>query len=404
MRNKNMYIGLLGFLFIATILTGCKDDTQIPPEYFSEQYLYVESEHEVNVGTEASFPIIVDASSTWTASSDASWCRFEESTFYGRDTVVVSVDANRVVDERSCHVIITSYFKDNPIVDSVRVVQPLNTLPALEVDPIGDRDVFYKGTTFPLTITYNNGVDFHIEYLSEEEGWITTDPATIEDSKLLATVSMNVTVAPNMGTEGREADIVFVNKADANTNYRLHIVQGYPEPAITAFADNFDKNSTTTGQPYTGEGWTFQSNPEGTLLFKQFNNSAKGMLVNGSTTSQATGYAIWPVFNIKGMSNKVFSYTWGAGNRNPALAGDVFELVASVDYEGDAFSATWISIQNLTNTAESPGISLPNKLVEINLGDTPFANEERVYLAFRYVGGGHAYRIDNLKIGDVEEE
>ena len=74
------------------------------------------------------------------------------------------------------------------------------------------------------------------------------------------------------------------------------------------------------------------------------------MLVNGSTTSQATGYAIWPVFNIKGMSNKVFSYTWGAGNRNPALAGDVFELVASVDYEGDAFSATWISIQNLTNT------------------------------------------------------
>lgn len=402
MRNKNMYIGLLGLLLFAIFLTGCKDDTQIPSEYFSEQYLYVESDREVNIGTEVSFSIIVNASSTWTASSDASWCRCEESTFFGRDTVVVHVDPNRVTDERSCYVTITSYFKDNPIVDSVRVVQSLNTLPALEVDPAGDRDVFYKGTTFPLTITYNNGVNFHVEYLSGEEGWISTDPTTIEDSKLLATVTMNVAVAPNMGTEEREADLVFVNKADAGTNYRLHIVQGYPEPAITAFADNFDENSTTTGEPYTGEGWTFQSNPAGTLLFKQFNNSAKGMLVNGSTTSQATGYAIWPVFNIKGMNNKVLSYTWGAGNKNPALAGDVFELVASVDYEGDAFAATWTSIKNLTNTAESPGISLPNKLVEINLGDTPFADEERVYLAFRYVGGGHAYRIDNLKIGDVE--
>ena len=126
------------------------------------------------------------------------------------------------------------------------------------------------------------------------------------------------------------------------------------------------------------------------------------MLINGSTSSQAEGYAIWPVFNIKAMQNKTLSYTWGAGNRNPALEGDVFELVGSTDYEGDALSATWTVIQDLTNHAESPAISLPNTRVEINLGDTPFANEERVYLAFRYVGGGHAYRIDNLKIGDVE--
>lgn len=73
-----------------------------------------------------------------------------------------------------------------------------------------------------------------------------------------------------------------------------------------------------------------------------------------------------------------------------------------MDYEGDAFSAHWEIIQDLTNTAEAPAISLPNKKVEVNLGTSKFANEKRVYLALRYVGGGHAYRFDNLKIGDIE--
>ena len=310
------------------------------------------------------------------------------------------MDAIRGSEERSCRIRVVSYFK-NPITDSLRVVQPINTLPALEVTPLGDREVFYKGTSFTLNILYNYGVDFHVNYISGGENWIQTDPTSIADSEILTDVMMNVIVEPNMGTEDREAELTFTNTEDPNNTYSIRITQGHPVPAITGFADDF-QISTTTGQPYTGEGWTFQSNPEGTLLFKQFNNVAQGMLINGSTSSQAEGYAIWPVFNIKAMQNKTLSYIWGAGNRNPALEGDVFELVGSTDYEGDALSATWTVIQDLTNHAESPAISLPNTRVEINLGDTPFADEERVYLAFRYVGGGHAYRIDNLKIGDVE--
>jgi len=405
MKNTFLYkylcIGMIGWLF-TIMLNGCKDDTKIPSEFFPEQYLVVETEHELNIATESSFDIIVNASSSWEVSANASWCHFDQTLFSGRDTAIVKVDANRGSDVRSCYVKITSFFKDNPIIDSILVVQPINTLPALEVTPLEDRDVFYKGTEFDLHVLYNYGIDFHIDYIAGGENWIQVTPSSFEDSESLIETDMHVVINPNMGAENREADLVFVNQEDRNNTCKIHIKQGFPVPAITSFSDDF-QTATTTGQPYVKEGWTFQSNPTGTLLFKQFNNSAQALLINGDIASKAEGYAIWPVFNIKAMQNKVLSYTWGAGNKNPALDGDVFELVGSIDYEGDAFKAHWVVIQNLTNTAEAPAISLPNKLVEVNLGVSPFAEEERVYLALRYVGGGHAYRFDNLKIGDVAE-
>lgn len=399
---KDLCLRIIGVLLCNIILVGCKDDTKIPSEFFPDQYLTIETNHELNIGTEASFDVVVNASSSWEASANASWCHFDQSLFSGRDTVTVKVDANRGTEERSCYVKIISFFKDNPVVDSVLVIQPVNKLPALEVTPLGDRDIFYKGTEFDLNILYNYGINFYIDYTSEDKDWIKVTPDFFKDSEDLVETKMNVIVEPNMGIEDREADLIFINKKDENNICKIHIKQGFPVPAITAFSDDF-QTAATTGQPYVKDGWTFQSNPEGTLLFKQFNNSAQALLINGSTSSQAEGYAIWPVFNIKAMQNKVVSYTWGAGNKNPALDGDVFQLVGSLDYEGDALKAHWEVIEDLTNTSEAPSISLPNKLVEINLGNSRFVNEERVYLALRYVGGGHAYRFDNLKIGDVVE-
>lgn len=234
--------------------------------------------------------------------------------------------------------------------------------------------------------------------------WIVTEPSFFVDSEQLVTTNMGVTVEPNMGSEDREAELVFINKKDEDNMRSIRIVQGHPVPAVTSFFDDFE-TATSTGKAYEKEGWNFQSNPGGTLLFKQFNNTRKAMLINGDLNAdpKAVGYAIWPVFNIKDMQRKAVSYQWGAGNKNPAQKGDALELVGSLDYEGDAFTATWNVIQDLTNKAETPVISLPNTLVEIDLSKTMFANEPRVYLALRYVGGGHAYRFDNLKIGDVKE-
>lgn len=399
--NRKKYIGLCVLCSLVMLFTGCKDDTKIPSEFFPEQFFVVETGHELNIDTKSSFDIIINASSSWEASTNVSWCHLEKSLFSGRDTLTVAVDANRGTEERCCYIKINTFFKDNPVIDSVLVIQPVNTLPALEVSPMGDREVFYKGTEFDLNVLYNYGVDFRIDYLAGGEGWIKTTPASFEDSEAVIEVPMHVTVEPNMeGTENREADLIFVNRQDQNV-CKIHITQNFPIPAILGFSDDF-QTATTTGQPYVKDGWTFQSNPNGTLLFKQFNNSAQALLINGSTTSRAEGFAIFPVFNIADMQNKVFSYTWGAGNKNPALDGDVFQLVGSLDYEGDAFSAHWEIIQDLTNTAEAPAISLPNKKVEVNLGTSKFANEKRVYLALRYVGGGHAYRFDNLKIGNIE--
>lgn len=389
--------------FLSTALTGCKDDN-IPSEFFPDQYLEIMSEHKINISTDATFTIEVNGSSSWKIWSDASWCHFEQPYYGGKTIVTVTADANRSNEERSCYVKVGAFFKDKRVTDSVLVVQPVNKLPALEVSPIGDREIFYKGNTFVLDIVYNYGVDFKINYVAGGKDWIVTEPSFFVDSEQLVTTNMGVTVEPNMGSEDREAELVFINKKDEDNMRSIRIVQGHPVPAVTSFFDDFE-TATSTGKAYEKEGWNFQSNPGGTLLFKQFNNTRKAMLINGDLNAdpKAVGYAIWPVFNIKDMQRKAVSYQWGAGNKNPAQKGDALELVGSLDYEGDAFTATWNVIQDLTNKAETPVISLPNTLVEIDLSKTMFANEPRVYLALRYVGGGHAYRFDNLKIGDVKE-
>lgn len=405
MINKYRCIAMVGTVFFLSIaLTGCKDDTNIPSEFFPDQYLEIVSEHKINISTDATFDIEVNGSSSWKIWSDASWCHFEQPYYGGKTIVTISADANRGNEERSCYVKVGAFFKDKHVTDSVLVVQPVNKLPALEVSPIGDREIFYKGNTFVLDIVYNYGVDFKINYVAGGKDWIVAEPTAFVDSEQLVTTNMGVTVEPNMGSEDREAELVFINKKDENNMRSIRIIQGHPVPAVTSFFDDFE-TATSTGKAYEKEGWNFQSNPDGTLLFKQFNNTRKAMLINGDPNAdpKAVGYAIWPVFNIKDMQRKAVAYQWGAGNKNPAQKGDALELVGSLDYEGDAFTATWTVIQDLTNKAETPAISLPNTFVEIDLSKTMFANEPRVYLALRYVGGGHAYRFDNLKIGDVKE-
>lgn len=403
MKNKILHFLFLIGIIISVILSGCKDDTKIPDEFFPEKYFNLETAHELNIGMNDTFNVVVNASSTWEVSTSSTWCHFKKSRFSGRDTLIVDVDANRGAKERSCYIKFNTFFRDNPIVDSILVVQPINTSPVLEISPSENMDVFYKGATYALKATYNNGIDFNIEYISGGDDWIQVTPNEFEISESVITTDIEVVVLPNETSGAREADLVFVNTKDKKT-CKIHVKQSFQIPAITSFADDFE-TSTTTGQPYIKDGWNFQSQPNGTLLFKQFNNSARALLINGNISSKATGYAVFPVFNIKDMIKKEFSYTWGAGNKNPAdrQKGDIFELVASVDYEGDAFNATWVQLQDLTNTAETPAISLPNNKVSIDLGATQFANSERVYLALRYVGGGHAYRFDNLKIGDVVE-
>lgn len=244
--NRKKYIGLCVLCSLVMLFTGCKDDTKIPSEFFPEQFFVVETGHELNIDTKSSFDIIINASSSWEASTNVSWCHLEKSLFSGRDTLTVAVDANRGTEERCCYIKINTFFKDNPVIDSVLVIQPVNTLPALEVSPMGDREVFYKGTEFDLNVLYNYGVDFRIDYLAGGEGWIKTTPASFEDSEAVIEVPMHVTVEPNMeGTENREADLIFVNRQDQNV-CKIHITQNFPIPAILGFSDDF-QTATTTG-------------------------------------------------------------------------------------------------------------------------------------------------------------
>lgn len=164
--DKYIYMGLAGALFLSSaVLTGCKDDTKIPSQFLPEQYLEIVSDHEINISTDATSAIDVNGSSSWRVSSDAGWCHFEQEYYGGKTTVTVKADANRTEQERSCYVKVNAFFKDNYVADSVLVIQPVNKLPALEVTPLADREIFYKGTSFDLGIVYNYGVDFKINYL-----------------------------------------------------------------------------------------------------------------------------------------------------------------------------------------------------------------------------------------------
>lgn len=399
-----VFAGLMSLLLMQT---AC-DDTKIPSDFYPEQYFEIESSREINIGSQSSFTIDVNASSSWEASSKASWCHFDRPIYAGKDSAIVNVDANYGDEERSCYIIIKTFTKDNPQIDSVFVIQPVNSLPALEVTPVGEKNVFYKGGKFVIDVLYNYSVNFELNNLSDQQAWISTDISSFEESETMTTKSMEVIVEPNMGTENREAELIFTSTRDPEKTYIVRVKQSHYAEPVTSFADSFTFDvSMGSNKPYPGEGWTFQSNLSGRTVFKTWAYASNpAMLVyHGSESPRVTGYGILPVFNIKNMKNKKLSYKWGSGNSNPAIKenGDAFELVASVDYEGDAFAATWIVVQDLIDWEKKPSTGLPNKEVKVDFESTPFAEAEAVYVAFRYAGGKHAYRVDNLKVGDVAE-
>lgn len=396
-KNKWTYSFIIGIIASCGVVS-C-DSNEVPSEYIPEKYLVID-EHEMNIGMASTFEVKVKASSTWKVSSTANWCHFEQPFYYGESSVLCKVDANRGEAARSCYLKIETFYKDNPITDSILVVQEVNTLPILEITPNNDILISADGEKIDLDVTYNYGIEMKVNY-QKGENWISLTPEILlEVEKDPVTERIVVSVSANDVVEQRTAELIFINTQDQNVSDTIKIVQKpiiELTPAVTGFADNFN-TVTTQGALYAGEGWTFEANPsDRKITFKQFTNGMKALLIHGSGIS-ATAYGIMPAFNVKDMLNKKLSYRWAPGN-NIVAGTEKFEVVASTDFRDDPFKATWTLVEDVTNT-ENPTAIRPLSLKEVDLA--ALAGETRVYIAFRYTGANSAYRFDDVKVGDVD--
>lgn len=397
-RNKwicTFLIGIAGSLGFA----AC-DGNEIPSEYVPEQYLVLD-EHEMNIGMASSFEVKAKASSSWKVSTNAGWCHFEQPLSYGRSPVICKVDANRGEEARSCYLTIETYFKENAVIDSILVVQEVNTLPILEITPENDLMVSADGELYNLNVTYNYEIRMKVNYLSEKGDWVSFNPESFtETDKNPVTEKLAITIGANDVEKQRIAELIFESTRDQNITDTIRITQKPMIPlipAITSFTDDFN-TATTQGALYVSKDWSFEANPaDRNITFKQFTNGMKALLIHGAGV-QATAYGVMPVFNVKEMQNKRLSYKWAPGNTTVA-GKEKFEVVASTDYKDDAFKATWKVVEDVTNTEDPTKIG-PLRLREVDL--SALAGETRVYIAFRYTGANSAYRFDDVKVGDTE--
>ena len=381
-------------------LAGCNDEAT-PSQYVPDQYMRLPV-HEMNIGIQPTFEVGVEASSTWEVSSSADWIHIETPKSYGVTSVICKADANRGEEVRSCYVVVRSFFKDNAIVDSVKIIQEVNNLPIVEVTPAKDVLVSSDGELLNMTLTYNYGVKMSVKYLSVGADWISFTPASFpEIGKLPATEDVKITVLANDVEEERVAEVTIESTEEGGIPVKFKVTQKPMLPlipAVTSFADNFNSILDGATGLYPGPGWIFEANPaDRNITFKQFTNGMKALLIHGAGTP-ATAYGIMPPFNVSDMKNKSLSYKWAPGNTTVAGT-EKFEVVASTNYKDDAFKATWTVVEDVTNT-ENPTKIRPLSLRTVDLSS--LADKGRVYIAFRYTGANSAYRFDDVKVGDVE--
>lgn len=397
-KHRWAYSLLIGTIGILTFF-GCVND-EMPSKYIPEQFLILDK-HEMNIGIEPTFEVQANAPSIWKVSSEAKWIHIEEPLTSGNSTIICTADANRGEEVRSCYVIVETFFKNHPIIDSVKIVQEVNNLPILEITPKTDQIVSAGGDLLDLSIVYNYGVKAKIDYLEGGDGWITLSPTSLpEIGKAPETEKVSVSVDENTVELQRVAKLIFESTGEGGIPVAFTITQKAMRPfvpAVTAFSDNFE--TVSAQEPlYTGKGWFFEANPvDRNITFKSFTNGMKALLIHGAGT-QATAYGIMFPFNVKDMKRKALSYRWAPGNTNVA-GSEKFEVVASTNYVDDPFKASWVVVADVTNT-ENPTKIRPLSLREVDLSS--LADKERVYIAFRYTGANSAYRFDDVKVGDVE--
>ncbi len=389
--NRFLCFGLLAMVLAAFI--SC--DKNYMDVYYETPRLNLYQD-EINVGTQHFFYMKADCPSAWKLTPGEEW--IVPAREHGNnitDSVKVNLVSNRTEAARSGYLYVEAFFKDNYLKDSLLIIQEVTDSSEIIIPTKFKKlNVSQLGDTYTIPVSYNYEVKCTLSEGAEE--WIELSPKSFERvGNPLVEKDLVVNVKANNGPK-REA-LLTLETVDGFSEFKIEIPikqakNFIPKPAITSFNETFDYIVDDSWIEH--ENWVITTEDDSRFFYGWVSEDYRaGLLYQYSGYINAYVMISSPI-NVSGLAKKVFSYTWGPGNSNNHKDGKL-EIVASTDYNGDTFKATWNVLKDVT-TAE-PGYGAPDKNMEvISLND--YSKEQNVYIAFRYTGSEAAYRIDNIKV------
>lgn len=177
-------------------------------------------------------------------------------------------------------------------------------------------------------------------------------------------------------------------------------VENYPTQVVSSFTDVFA--TAENNKLYASSQWGFYSND------KQYaTNSAygwQGKTFNedkyiavapfNSTLTEVVAYAIMSPFDVKAAANKTLSFDL-AWYYKDNYDDSKLEVVASTDFAGNVKTANWSVVKDCTFATDAA----LNNWVSLTADLSAYANNNKVYVAFRYTGKANTYRLDNVAFG-----
>ena len=394
LRIKNILTMMLSVAAASVFAVSCDNTME---EYMPEQFFSL-PEHEMNIGLDGEFKVTANCSSVWKLTTKNDWISFPKEYGNTGDTLLVKVIKNRTEAKRTGYVYVETFFKDNRQKDSIAIVQEVDWSP--EITPETFEFTFSpEAGNYLLPISYNNSVK--VELVSNSP-WLTLNQNELPGSdNMVHQEELIVSLTENEGGL-RTATLKLTSSGEGNPSVEVKVMQKgkfIPRTAITSFFDEFNE-CTVKNAPFVSDKWMTACTPEFNL-FKclYFSPEIRYPLIYNANIDGLTGFMVmYSPYNVKKMKNKTMSYTWNRGNLKFHEGGKM-EIVASEDFEGDLFSATWTVIEDITITKDNTsGMNHPYTKKDVSLA--AFAESESVYIGFRYTGKGGAYRIDNMKVGD----
>lgn len=178
-------------------------------------------------------------------------------------------------------------------------------------------------------------------------------------------------------------------------------VENYPTTAVASFTEVFD--AVVNNKPFTSDQWAFYSNDK---LYatnsalgwqgKIYNTTDKYIAVApfNSTLTEVSAYAIMAPFDVKAAATKtlIFDLEWYYKDSHDDSK---LEVVASKNFAGNVKTATWEVVKDCSFASDAE----INKRVSHTVDLSAYANENKVYVAFRYTGKANTYRLDNVAFG-----
>lgn len=224
--------------------------------------------------------------------------------------------------------------------------------------------------------------------------------------------SASVEISVPGALEGRVATLDFQlsNSYGAYMTKTVYVKQGdiqipgvLPTQVVTEFGDDFTavENGTVYDSPYwafTSSETGYPANPKLGWFGTIYSDGSHYLQCApySSNLATVTCYAIMTPFNVKEAADKSLSFklAWYANTTSSSIDATKIEVVASttVTDETATDDAEWTVIKTIQYTDADK----MNQYNDLTADLSAYANDEKVYVAFRYVGHNNTYRLDDV--------